>query len=338
MKNIVLNYILISKTRIAVLLVFMIAFISCEFVDELPEANSIPDETPPTAFFTFTNGAEIETFTQVTFANQSDNATNYSWDLGDGNTSTEIDPMNTYPGEGSYTVTLTVTDALNQTSTHSEIIELIEPDAPAVLDPVIVNPGFDRLAREGSTNTCSCSGWISTDLGEQGESSSANGNTEFFLKLDNAEPDHAYQEFAVTPNAEYRVEIPVLFQSDRDGDRPSQLEIRVLSGEGYVADYTPEYITDTAVKPRKDFGYRTISQVEDMNNNLFTEVLDNDNTSEFRIFSFVFNSGANDSVALFIRGIGNSDPPEDPADFARYGYSSGDEEIRVDSVTITAVN
>ena len=67
------------------------------------------------------------------------------------------------------------------------------------------------------------------------------------------------------------------------------------------------------------------------------ETVDNPNTSEYRVFTFFFNSGANDSVALFIRGIGNSGP-EDPADFEIYGYSSGDEEIRLDAVTITAVN
>ncbi len=334
MKKIVLNNRLISKTCTAMLLVFTLVFVSCDFVDELPEANSIADETPPTAFFTFTSGVEIETFTQVTFANQSDNATSYSWDLGDGNTSTEIDPMNVYPGEGSYTVTLTVKDALNQTSTYSETIELIEPDAPAVPDPVLLNADFDRLPKSSGSD-CTCSGWINKSVGEQGESSSGNGSD--LLKLDNAEPDHAYQEFAVTPNADYRIEIPVLFQSDQTGDLPTQLEIRVLAGEGYVDGYTPIYFTDTVEIPQDGFGYTSVAQIEEAGNNLLIEAVDNPNDSEYRTFTFLFNSGANDSVALFIRGIGNSGP-EDPVDFAMYGYASGDEEVRVDSVTITAIN
>ena len=319
-----------------IILVFSLVMISasCEFIDELPEANSIADETPPTAFFTFINGVEITNFTEVSFANQSDNATTYLWDLGDGTTSTEIDPVHIYPGEGSYTVTLTVSDALNQTSTYTETIELVEPEEPLVTDPILLNPVFDRLPKSSGSD-CTCSGWINTSLGEQGESSSGNGSD--VLKLDNAEPDHAYQEFAVSPNADYRIEIPLLFESDQAGDLPSQLEVRILAGEGYVSGYTPVYYSDTVEAPLEGFGYTSIAQVEEPGNNLMLETVNNPDTSEYRVFTFFFNSGANDSVALFIRGIGNSGP-EDPADFEIYGYSSGDEEIRLDAVTITAVN
>lgn len=335
MKQIVLNNRLISKTTIAMLLVFTLVFIvSCDFIDELPEANSIEDETPPTAFFTFTSGVEVETFTEVLFANQSDNATTFMWDLGNGEISTEVDPAVVYPGEGSFTVTLTVTDALNQTSTYSEIIELIEPDAPAVPDPVLLNPEFVRSPKSSGSD-CTCSGWINRSVGEQGESSSGNGSD--VLKFDNAEPDHVYQEFEVTPNADYRIEIPILFESDRPGDLPTQFEIRVLAGSGYVDGYTPVYFTDTFEIPQDGFGYTSVAQVDDPANNLLVETVDNPGDSEYRTFTFFFNAGANDSVALYLRGIGNSGP-EDPADFALFGFSSGDEEVRADSVTITAVN
>ena len=80
-----------------------------------------------------------------------------------------------------------------------------------------------------------------------------------------------------------------------------------------------------------------MAQIEEADNNLTIQVVENPNSGDYRSFVFTFNSGANDSVALFIRGVGNSGP-EDPADFARYGYASGDDEIRVDSVIITAVN
>lgn len=331
MRKNVLNRIIVFRISVLSLLLSMV---SCDFIEELPEANSQVDETPPTAFFTFTNGVEVETFNEVSFANQSSNATAFAWDLGDGTISTEVDPFHTYAGEGSFTVTLTVSDALNQSATYSETIELIEPEAPAVPDPVLLNMDFDRLPKSSGSD-CTCSGWINTDVGEQGESSSGNGSD--VLKLDNAEPDHAYQEFAVVPNAEYRVEIPYLFQSDQAGDLPSSLEIRVLAGEGYVDGYTPVYFTDTTEIPQSGFGYATVAQIEEADNNLTIQVVENPNSGDYRSFVFTFNSGANDSVALFIRGIGNSGP-EDPADFARYGYASGDEEIRVDSVIITAVN
>lgn len=317
------------------LLACVMVVVSCDFIDELPEANSIADETPPTAFFTFTTGVEVETFTEVFFANQSDNATSFVWDLGDGNTSTAVDPFNVYPGEGSFTVSLTVTDALNQTATYTETIELIEPEAPAVPDPILLNADFNRLPKSSGSD-CTCSGWINRSVGEQGESSSGNGSD--VLKFDDREPDHVYQEFEVLPNADYRIEIPLLFQSDiAMAEMPSQFEVRVLAGSGYVDGYSPVYFTDTVSIPQDGFGYTSVTQATDPSNNLLVETVDNPNNSEYRVFTFFFNSGANDSVALYLRGIGNAGP-EDPADFALFGFASGDEEIRADSVTITAVN
>ena len=105
-------------------------------------------------------------------------------------------PRKTYPGEGTYTVTLTASDALGVTSTFTETIEVIEPEAPAVPDPVLVNADFNKLPKSSGSD-CSCAGWINKEIGEQGESSSGNGGTDNVVKFDNNEPDHVYQEFEV---------------------------------------------------------------------------------------------------------------------------------------------
>jgi PKD repeat protein len=56
----------------------------------------------PTALFSYNaNGAN------VSFINNSVNATSYSWNFGDGNTSTAVNPTHTYDENGSYIVTLT---------------------------------------------------------------------------------------------------------------------------------------------------------------------------------------------------------------------------------------
>jgi PKD repeat protein len=47
----------------------------------------------------------------VTFTNLSLNATDYTWDFGDGNTSTNAHPLNIYSNAGSFTVTLTAVGA-----------------------------------------------------------------------------------------------------------------------------------------------------------------------------------------------------------------------------------
>ena len=59
----------------------------------------------PTALFSFNaNGAN------VSFINNSVNATSYSWNFGDGNTSTAVNPTHTYDANGSYIVTLTASN------------------------------------------------------------------------------------------------------------------------------------------------------------------------------------------------------------------------------------
>jgi len=62
-------------------------------------------EPPPFASFSIgpTNGAVPLT---VAFTNLSSGATNYSWSFGDGNNSTETNPVNTYTNPGTYTVGL----------------------------------------------------------------------------------------------------------------------------------------------------------------------------------------------------------------------------------------
>lgn len=322
------------KANLALILAIALITFSCEFIDDLPEANSIADETPPTALFSFSNGALIEDFTQVSFANQSSDATMYSWDFGDGNTSSEFDPINVYAGEGTFTVTLVSSDALGQTSTFSQIIELIEPEAPAVPDPILVNADFNKLPKNnGNSSDCACSGWDNDDIGEQGESSSGNGGSDNVVKFDNNEPDHVYQEFAVTPNASYKIEIVTSFKNLENNVPPmdSSLELRVLAGSGYNAGYTPIYYATATEFPNSGYGYTSVAQVEDSANNLLIQPIINPGNDDYNTQIYVFDSGANDSVALFIRGLGGSTG-------GNYGYNSGDEEIRADSVIITAIN
>lgn len=46
----------------------------------------------------------------VTFTNTSVNASSYLWDFGDGNTSTDVNPLHSYTAAGTYTVSLTATE------------------------------------------------------------------------------------------------------------------------------------------------------------------------------------------------------------------------------------
>lgn len=293
--------------------------------------NSIADATPPNAFFTSTQGAgPDDAWKNYTFANASTSATTYAWDFGNGETSTEVDGATTYSGEGNFTITLTATDANNVSSTYTGTIDVVEPEEPDVPDPILVNADFSKLAKSSGSD-CSCAGWINKDIGEQGESSSGNGGSDNVVKFDNNEPDHVYQEFAVTPNADYTISLVTSFKDSENGAFPSMLELRVLAGTGYDSGYSPVYYTETVDFPQEDWGYTTIAQAELGANNLLVEVQNNPGNTDYNTTTYTFNAGANDSVALFIRGIGG----DSIGDFL---YTGGDEEIRADSVTITAIN
>lgn len=67
--------------------------------------NVVGAPPPPTANFTAGPTIGLAPLT-VNFTNSSNGATNYSWNFGDGNVSTSVNPANTYSNAGSYTVTL----------------------------------------------------------------------------------------------------------------------------------------------------------------------------------------------------------------------------------------
>lgn len=70
---------------------------------------STPVNDPPTADFTFTTLDLTATFTD-TSSDSDGTIASWSWNFGDGNTSTAQDPVHTYAADGTYNVTLTVTD------------------------------------------------------------------------------------------------------------------------------------------------------------------------------------------------------------------------------------
>lgn len=100
-------------------LCLLIPFTGCEEDDiaaDLPEV---------VAGFTYL--ANMETGT-VSFLNISENATKYSWTFGNGETSTEKDPIQTFT-TGSYTVTLTASNTAGGSDSLEEALEIIIVDA-----------------------------------------------------------------------------------------------------------------------------------------------------------------------------------------------------------------
>ena len=80
----------------------------------------------------------------VTFTDASTDATSYSWNFGDGNSSTDASPTHTYANNGIeevYTVTLTTTNSLNKTSSISKDVTVGGP--AGAIDPEIVHGDFN---------------------------------------------------------------------------------------------------------------------------------------------------------------------------------------------------
>ena len=80
----------------------------------------------------------------VTFTDASELATSYSWDFGDGNSSTDASPTHSYTNDGlekAYMVTLTTTNSLNKPTSVTKEVIVGGPAGP--IDPEIVHGDFN---------------------------------------------------------------------------------------------------------------------------------------------------------------------------------------------------
>lgn len=68
-----------------------------------------------------------DNFLEVAFTNQSENAVSYNWDFGDGQTSTEENPIHIYAEPGQYIVQLTAENRIGVTHSYSRQISIIDP-------------------------------------------------------------------------------------------------------------------------------------------------------------------------------------------------------------------
>lgn len=248
------------------------AFVSCDF--ELPEAGSVPDKTPPAANF---SAAPSDTnFLVYHFANLSTSATTYTWNFGDGKTSAELDGVNVYAAEGTFTVTLTASDALGATSTFSMDIEVVEPEAPVVITPVVLEADFeDNSLSDGSGD--GRDSWRN-DFGDVIQiTSSPVQSGQQASKYPAAGDRIAYQEgIEVTPNADYILTYYYTLKTDN----PGSITLTVLGG-----------------------GISDLSEVDDKKLAAFTGTDQTDEDAYVRV-DLPFNTGANASIAILITNEG----------------------------------
>jgi len=85
------------------------------------QTNLVTVNTTPTVGFSSSVNGLVATFT-----NSSSNANSYSWNFGDGNNSTVANPVHNYATDGTYTVTLSATNACG-TVTSTQTVTIVTP-------------------------------------------------------------------------------------------------------------------------------------------------------------------------------------------------------------------
>ncbi|QKG79458.1 PKD domain-containing protein [Tenuifilum thalassicum] len=217
----------------------------------------------PLASFTY-----VANKTTVTFTNTSINANSYSWDFGDGTTSTEENPTHTFPDGGTYTVALTASDGVDNNTFTQDVFVV------AKYQPVIKSPSF-----EGSTSVYRNeeTGWYW--VGCSGSSSPTPPDGTNACKFGSA-GNLIAQTFEVEANTDY---ILSYYWVTKAGGTIG-IKIKVTDGTDHNVIL---YEGQTGVTP---------------------------NASEYQSGSFEFNSGSSTSVRLW--------------------FEYGDVESRLDMITI----
>ncbi|NKI31746.1 PKD domain-containing protein [Croceivirga thetidis] len=243
------------------------------FRDELPGANSKIDEIFPAANFSYASSSDD--FRIINFTNLSSEASTYSWDFGNGNTSEEQDPSFTFAaGEGTYPVTLTAIDGNGMTG--SVTIDVIVVEGP--FQPIINEAGFedDTLPEGGGDGRDS---WRNNALGGVIQ---ITGSPVTFgdqgAKLPVPARDRiGYQEITVEPDTNYDLSFWYTMLS---GSSDPRLIVSVLG------------VTDNG---------GTFETAEDVANGTIASVtVTNDEEPDVYIQQKLsFNSGTNNSVAIF---------------------------------------
>ena len=249
---------------------------SCE-EEVYPETGSIADKTPPTAAFSATQGVGLnDEWKTYSFSNQSSSATDYSWDFGDSNSSSDFEPSNIYPGEGTYTISLTASDKLGVTSTYTESITIVEPEAPSAVVPPILEASFeDNSLPDGSGD--GRDSWRLSGAGVIQITSSPVYEGSQAAKFPSGGDRAAYQALDVTPNSDYTLSYYYTMKTSGTGN----ITVWILPGE--VTEFSQ---IDTSQAIASFVG------------------TDQTSANDYVSVDLPFNTGANDKVAILITNEG----------------------------------
>lgn len=211
--------------------------------------------------FTFTTSSLTATFTDASIL-----AVSHSWDFGDGNSSTDVNPVHTYATDGTYDVTLTTTNSAGASNSITQQVPV--GGIQATFDAVIQNADMesyptsennnndlvdawtvdpDNSFNDGSATPFDfwrnddLESWVSSPANNGGsgttdkasssgtDAQSAGGTSGRSLKFDSS-GERAYQPFEVETGVEYSISAFVKSESTPEG---------VVEGTFYILSDQP---------------------------------------------------------------------------------------------------
>jgi len=130
----------LTQALLLMLAISVVSLSSCKKDEDDPKPAN------PIASFQF--AVSSTNFLEVQFTNFSQNATSYNWNFGDGNTSTETNPIHTYAAVGNYTVKLTASNSSGASHSYEQAIMITDPNEAYKLLTGDVSKTW-KLFREG---------------------------------------------------------------------------------------------------------------------------------------------------------------------------------------------
>jgi len=200
----------------------------------------------------------------VTFANESERATSYHWDFGDGNSSTDENPTHSYTNDGVervYMVTLTTTNFIDKTTSITKEVTVGGP--AGAINPEIIWGDFNggssdtygpwKIANTpGSSNPFSgssdgsCTNYDGSDNGSKTRgakwSSSQRANPDGSARAGSTR--YAYQAITLSPNTDYIFEYEYAIRTG--GSETNSVIASILNG--HFSDSTVALASNPLVK------------------------------------------------------------------------------------------
>ena len=200
----------------------------------------------------------------VTFANESERATSYHWDFGDGNSSTDENPTHSYTNDGVervYMVTLTTTNFIDKTTSITKEVTVGGP--AGAINPEIIWGDFNggssdtygpwKIANTpGSSNPFSgssdgsCTNYDGSDNGSKTRgakwSSSQRANPDGSARAGSTR--YAYQAVTLSPNTDYIFEYEYAIRTG--GSDTNSVIASILNG--HFSDSTVALASNPLVK------------------------------------------------------------------------------------------